>query len=348
MKNILLLYFFLFSVIAQSQTEFFNSKINFSQDQLNKFYSSISIDSTQVYFNANDYTVYAYDKKSGVLKWSYYTANKSNTSPKLNQNSVFVERHISENEDKCVQLNIKTGDTIQTLKIEGLNTQPVFRENIMFCTAISPGIGGAVLAYDLKKNDVIWEKFIAHGVSTQPYYLKDKIIANAESDNWFELNYSGQLLDTTCNNKTDIFVENIKCIRNFKYLTHNQKEIYDSYFEDHEYIKLKHTKDKTFLLGESKMLIINSKNKIEKEIKLEETLSDTENKTGFYTEILKAEANTVWFIYLSTLVVYDFKNSKTLQTFDLNKWHPHQAVLDGNNIWLISKNDGELVGLKLN
>ena len=246
-----------------------------------------------------------------------------------------------------MQLNSKTGDTIQTLKIEALNTQPLFRGELMFCTAISPGIGGAVLAYNLKKNSIVWQKFIAHGVSVQPYYFNDKIIANAEADNWFELNYTGQLLDTTCKQKTNLYVEDIKCVRKFKYLTHNQKELAASNFDESENLKIKYTKDGTIVLGENKMLIINSKNKIEKEINLEETITDTENKTGFYTEILKTEANTVWFIYLSTLVVYDFENNKTLQTFDLNQWHPHQAVLDGNNLWLISRNDGEMVGLTL-
>uniref|UniRef100_UPI00286CA025 hypothetical protein n=1 Tax=Flavobacterium sp. TaxID=239 RepID=UPI00286CA025 len=272
---------------------------------------------------------------------------KSNNAPIIYQTSLFASKHLSEYNDKCVQLNSKTGDTIQTLIIESINTQPIFKGNIMYCTAIDTETGGIVLAYDLKKNAVVWKKFIAHGVDKQPYYLKDKIIANAEDDNWFELDYNGKLLDTTCKHKTNLFVEDIKCVRNFKYLTHNQKELTSINFEDQEWLKIKYTKDHTLILGESKMLIINSKNKIEKEIKLEETISDAENKTGFYTEILKTEANTVWFIYLSTLVIYDFMNNKIIQTFDLNQWHPHQAVLDGNNLWLISKDDGELVGLKL-
>jgi len=347
MRNLLLIYLVIQNVLAYSQTEFFNSKINFSDKELNNFYSSFSIDSSQVYFNANDYTIYTYDKKSGVLQWSYYNGNKSDTAPKLNQNSVFVQKHLSEYENRCMQLNAITGDTLQLLKIEALNTQPIFNGDLMFCSAISPGTGGAVLAYNLKKNSIVWQKFIAHGVSVQPYYFKDKIIANVEGNNWFELDYNGILLDTNCKKKTNLFVDDIKCVRNFKYLTHNQKELSPSKFDEYESYKIKYTKNKTFILGESKMLIINSQNKIEKEIKLEETLSDAENKTGFYTEILKTDANTVWFIYLSILIVYDFENNKTIQTFDLNQWHPHQAILDENNLWLISKNDGELIGVKL-
>jgi hypothetical protein len=330
-----------------SQTEFFHSKIPFSTEHLGNFYSSFSADSTQVYINANDYYVHALDKKSGAINWSYYAGTKSNEAPKVHQDHVFVGKHFSEYDNKCVQLNAKTGDTIQTLKIEALETKPVFRDNIMYCTAIAPEIGGAVLAYDLKKNVVVWQKFIAHGVSAQPYYLKDKIIANAEGDNWFDLDYNGKLLDTTCKQKTDLFVEDIKCIRNFKYLTHNQKELSVSYFDAQEALKLTYTKDRTFLLGETKLLVINNKNKLEKSITLEEIIPTPEDQMGTYAEILKAEGTTVWLLAYNTLAVYDFKSAKTIKTYDLAKWNIHQAALEGENLWLISRNDGQLVGLTL-
>jgi len=74
--------FLLFFNFTQAQTEFFNSKINLFENKLEDFYSSFSIDNAQVYFNANDYQVYAYDKKTGDLNSSYYKANKSNNPPK--------------------------------------------------------------------------------------------------------------------------------------------------------------------------------------------------------------------------------------------------------------------------
>jgi hypothetical protein len=344
-----ILYFFcvLSTSSVFSQTEFFRSKIPFSTEQLGNFYSSFSVDSTQVYLTANDYYVHAVDKKTGDVKWSYYAGTKSNAAPKVHQGNVFVGKHISEYDNKCVQLNAKTGDTIQTLKIEALETQPFFRDNLMYTTAIVPGIGGSVLAYDLKKNVVAWHKFNAHGVSAQPYYLKDKIVANAEGDNWFELNYDGKLLDTTCKHKADLFLEDIKCVRNFKYLTHNQREFPAVYFDSEEVLKTAYTKDRTIVLGQAKMLVINSKNKIEKEIKLEEIIPLTEDQPGTYAEILKADENTVWVLAYNTLAVYDFKAGKTIKTFDLTRWNAHQAMLEGNNLWLVSRNDGQLVGLNL-
>jgi len=99
---------------------------------------------------------------------------------------------------------------------------------------------------------VIWKKFIAHGVDKQPYFLKDKIIANAEDDNWFELDYNGKLLDTTCEYKANLFVEDIKCVQNFVHLTHDDRGIsqyfLQEYFGDYENLKVSSYNNYTFLL----------------------------------------------------------------------------------------------------
>jgi hypothetical protein len=342
---------FLFSVNTWSQTEFFNSKINLSESELDKFYSSFSIDSSQVYFNANDYYVYAYDKETGVLNWSHYLANKTNNAPIPYQTNLFVSKHLSEYNNKCVQLNTKTGDTIQTLVIESINTKPIFKNNIMFCSGIDAGIGGAVLAYDLKKNNVIWEKFIAHGVDKQPYFMKDKIIANAEDDNWFELDYYGKLLDTTCKYKTNLFVEDIKCVQNFVHLTHDDRGIAQYFlqenFGDYENLKVRSYNNYTFLLGYTKLMILGNKLKIYKDIDVDQIITLPETGNNDLRKILKIDDNTIWFFYKNLIVVYDYKKGKTVKTFDLSQWRAHEVILDGNNLWLISQNDGQLVGLKL-
>ena len=153
LKLVFICLLYSFPIIAQ--TEFFNSKIKFSESQLDKFYSSFSMDSSQVYFNANDYYVHCYDKKTGVLNWSYRLESKTNTAPIAYRNNLIVSKYSSEYGDKCVQLNAKNGDTIQTLVLQSINTKPIFKENVMYCTGIDNGIGGAVIAYDLEKNNII-------------------------------------------------------------------------------------------------------------------------------------------------------------------------------------------------
>ena len=336
---------------TSSQTVFFNSKINFSESQLKKFYSSFSIDSSQVYFNANDYYVHAYDKQTGVLKWSYYLANKTNTAPVAYQNNLIVSKYSSEYGEKCLQLNSKTGDTIQTLALQSINTKPIFREKIMYCTAIDGGIGGAVIAYDLNKNSVIWGKFIAHGVDKQPYYLKDKIIANAEEDNWFELDYNGKMVDTTCEYKANLFVEDIKCVQNYVHRTHDNEGISQAflleYFGDYENLKVDSNNNYTFLLGDSKLMILKDNLEIGKEINVDEMVTLPEKAINGYREILKKDDTTIWFFYKNLIVVYDYINYKLINTIDVSSWRPHQVVFDDTQVWLISKNDGQLVGLEL-
>jgi hypothetical protein len=341
----------LYSTTTIAQTEFFNSKIQFSDDNLSHFYSSFSIDSSQVYFNANDYYVHAYDKQTGILKWSYYLANKTNYAPIPYKNNLLVSKHFSEYSDKCVQLNTKTGDTIQTLVIESINTKPIFKKNVMYCTGIDGGIGGAVIAYDLKKNNVIWGKFIAHGVDRQPYYLNDKIIANAEEDNWFELDYNGKMVDTTCEYKTNLFIEDIKCVQNYIHRTHDNKGISQTflqeYFGDYENLKVCSNNNYTFLLGYSKLLILKDKLEIAIDINIDEIVTLPEKAINGYLEILKIDETAIWFFYKNLVVVYDYINYKPVKTIDVSLWRPHQVILDNTQLWLISKNDGQLVGLEL-
>jgi hypothetical protein len=295
--------------------------------------------------------VHAYDKKTGVLNWSHYLANKTNKSPIPYQNNVIVSKYSSESGDKCVQLNSKTGDTIQTLVIQSINSKPIFKENVMYCTAIDGGIGGAVIAYDLKKNNILWGKFIAHGVDRQPYYLKDKIIANAEEDNWFELDYNGKMVDTTCEYKTNLFVEDIKCVQNYIHRTHDNKGISQAflleYFRDYENLKVDSTNNYTFLLSDSKLMIVKDNLEIDKEIDIDEIVTLPEKAINGYREILKIDDTSIWFFYKNLIVVYDYINYKLINTIDVSSWRPHQVVFDDTQVWLISKNDGQLFGLEL-
>jgi len=343
---------FFFFNSSFAQTEFFNSKIEFSDTQLSNFYSSFSIDSSQVYFIANDYNIYAYDKKTGTLKWKQYLANKTNTSPKVFQNSILVTKHLEENLNRTIQLNAKTGNTIQTLKIDALETNPFFKNSILYCAAIAPEIGGAILAYDLKNNTIVWQKFIAHGSSSQPYFFDNKIVANAEGDNWFEIDYNGKLIDTACANKANIYAEDIKCVKNYRFLTHDKKEITESFLQKNINYTIdlifEYQENNTFILGNETVLILGNKKKIQSKIELAELLPDILADQNSFRKIVKIEKNTIWFFYENNMVEYDFKMNKTLKTIDFSKWNPHQVILDNDILWLISSSDGQLYGIKIN
>lgn len=337
--------FFLFSAITLAQTEFFKSKLLLSEDHLTDFNSSISVDSIQVYFNANDKNIYAHDKKTGILKWSYYSGSKSNNAPKPHKNNVFFETGVGTWE----QLNAKTGELVRIVRVDGLSTQPVIKDTIMYCAAVSPHFGGAIVAYDLKHNSRVWQKYIGEGASLQPYFFKDKIVANFDEKFWFELDYTGDLLDkdTICYSKNfEPPLEENYCNIHYDLLNQYNKDVAVKNVSIGN-AKYYYTNEMTIVLENDKIKIID-KNKIVKEIYINKILKLPATKINDYREILKLEGNTIWFFYENTLVAYDIGKNKTIKTYNLNSWKPHQVLLDGTNLWLISKTNGELVGLKLN
>ncbi|WP_131494738.1 PQQ-binding-like beta-propeller repeat protein [Flavobacterium enshiense] len=348
MRHLFLLMFFLMGFNSKAQTEFFASKISFSERNLSDFYSSIAVDSSQVYFNANDYRLYAFDKKSGNENWQFYLANKSNKAPFIYKQTVLANEHVSQYSDKSSQLDSKTGIAIQELKIDEILTTPLFKDSIMYCTGLYEG--GAIIAYNLNKNEVLWSRFIAHGSSIRPYYLKDKIIVNAEGDNWFELDYDGKLIDNSCKYKSTFNDGSEVCAKNFKRLTHNQKELSENYFNNDDNVDIKYGKDKTILLSGNELIFINNRNKVSKKVDLDQTLEFPEGSDAYneYKSIVKADDNVVWVFYQNLLAVYDLKKNAIIQTIDLTKWNPHRLVADKNDLWLVSRNDGQLYGIHIN
>jgi len=345
MRNKTTLVFLFFSVIALAQTEFFKTQLLFPKDKLSNFYSSISVDSNQVYFNANDYNVYAHDKKNGNLNWSHYTGSKSNNAPKIYRNNVFVG-----GEDRFTQLNSKTGELVRDILLAGLSTQSIIKDTIMYCAAISPQIGGAIIAYDLKNNRTVWQKYIGHGITHQPYFFKNKIVAHFEENHWFELDYHGNALDkdTLCyyKNKMPPFEESFCNIR-YDLLNQCNKDLMLKKVSIQN-AKYFYTNEMTAVLKDDKIKIINNKNVVSNTIDIRKILKLCKPTINDYSEILKVEESTIWVFYDNALVVYDFKLNKTIKSYDLSFWNAHQVVLDGNNLWLISKTSGELIGLKLN
>ncbi|POY37456.1 hypothetical protein C3K47_06750 [Solitalea longa] len=339
MRNLfLLLLFLLVNSNSNAQTVFFVSKISISERNLLSFYSSLEVDNSQVYFNANDYRLYAFDKKTGKENWQFYLANKSNSAPIIYKQTVIVNEHVSEYNDKSTQLNSKTGFAIQTLKIDEILTAPLFKDSIMYCTGLYKG--GAILAYNLKKNEVLWSRFIAHGSTVQPYYLKDKIIANAEGDKWFELDYNGKLIDASFKFKSEPSNR----------LTHNQQKISENYFNNDDNVVIKYMNDKTILLSGSELIFINNKNQVSRKLDLNKTLKLTNASNGYnnFKSILKVGDNVLWIFYQNRLMIYSLKNNGIVKTIDLTKWKPHRLVADKNDLWLISRNDGQLYGIHIN
>lgn len=253
----------------------------------------------------------------------------------LHENMVLAEKY-EDSETKCVVLDVATGNELQVMDIE-LKNNPHFKDTIMYCTALQGG--GHIMAYDLKNSKVIWKHFTAHGADVQPYFFQDRIIANAENDNWVELDYQGNQIDKRCRNKLEMNDGSELCIRNFTRLTHNQKEIPETFFEPYDQPDISYGKDKTALLAGNKIIIFNDKNKVIRQAVLDEILEFPKTATfeKEYKCICRLTNNTVCFFYQNLLVIYDFEKNKVLKTTDLTKWNPHRVAMDGDNLWLFQQ-----------
>ena len=331
-----------------SQKEFFRSQQVFKEGQLDKFYSSISIHDSIILFNANDYHLYAYNKNNGSLKWTYKN-NYKTVVPVFVANNIIYAAASQKEEPQAVQISLADGNLIKTLPFGPLLTNPIIKNGILYSTAIYNY--GCIVAYDLIKDTVTWSRFIAHGCSTQPYYFENKIMANAEANNWVALGYDGILLDTTCAVKASVFVEDIPCVKNFIALAHDGLEIKGKLAEDilgNDFFgrpPILTTEKYTYVYYDDKLTVLSGKLKIKHQV-IVSSLADSlvENSD---TKLLKADNESIWILYGNHLLQYNHKTKLLVKLTDLTPWQPQQVLFDKENIWLISGKDGLLYGLSL-
>lgn len=352
MKPTLLAAVFFFTAISSfSQKEFFRSKQTFSASQLGNFYSSVTVAGDLLLFIANDYKLYAYDNNSGGQKWVTSLEYKTRAQC-FAADGIIYAPYYSEKQESTAMFDAATGKFIKQLPFGPLQTKPVIKDGVLYGTAIYEA--GCLFGYDTKADSVLWWRFIAHGLSTQPYFFDKYILANAEANNWFRINYKGQLTDTTCKGKADMFVQDIPCIKKFGALTHDGLELDAAFskkiFEnDEEAIRTENilkTTQHSFILHGDKLAVVGNKRKIAKLVDLTTLVEDSisENIAGI-SQLLAANEEAVTFAYLNQLMVYNFKQGKMEKQFDLTAWDPYQLLLDKDKLWMISRKDGLLYGL---
>lgn len=346
-KQLLTLIALLFLVSeAHSQKEFFRSQQVFTGEQMSNFYSSVTIHKEMVIFNANDYYLYAYNKNDGSLKWSVETNYKS-TIPVFVQEGI-IYAGISKNEiHQAAQFDLANGKLIKALPFGPLATKPFIKNGTLYGTAIYNF--GCIVAYDLQKDTVAWSRFIAHGFSRPPYYFENKILANAEANNWVALSYNGVLLDTTCTEKAALFVEDIPCIKKFTALSHDGLEIKGKLSEEifgvnfFDLPEIITTDNFTVVLSGDKLSILSKKLKLKQQVEVSSLGEGLAN--DYNVKLLKADDENIWLLYSGHLLQYNHKTKKMVRSTDLTAWEPNSVLPDEENIWLISGKDGLLYGL---
>jgi hypothetical protein len=345
MKPMLICALALLSFHANAQKEFFNSGKDFMLKESGSFFSSINLDGDMLLFNAVDYNIYAYDTKTGSLKWSYDNRWSSDIPPYAAGGYVWANT----DEGSGIQLDRATGKLVRTLPFS-IYTKPLFKNGILYSTGIYDG--GCLYAYDIAKDTVLWSRFLAHGCSGAPYYFNDKIVANGEANYWLELDYNGKLKDKKCDGEKTGFPSEYSCVRVFRALTHDRLEITqrlaeDIFAADDEYSDTASSSRHSFVLSNGTLTVLGDK--LKKKVTLDlNTLSDS-LEPGYFTpsQIVRADDERVWLLYGHHLISYHHKNKKAENIIDLRKWRPHQAILQNDHLWIISRNDGRLYGLTI-
>lgn len=329
------------------QTEIFVSKISFSEFQLSNFMSSIALDDETVYFLANNYNLYSYDKKSNNLKYEINIKTKSNEAVFIFRDTIITSLY-QDKRYSAIFIDKNSGQITKKLNVPKLKTNPYFiNANFFISTCIEDG--GQLIGYDLIKNEILWKHFIGHGVTKKFYVQNESVLANFDFDEWKFVNFNGEIEEEIVeeyetNNK-------MKLLHVFFELSHDNIEItqefLSEYFLNTEDLKVKTSTKNTVLLSQEKILILGNDSKVISNKELEKIIQLPDEGESEYLEILKIDTDNVWFFYQNLVVNYNFKKNKVIKTYDVTKWNAHQIKLDGNNLWLISATDGQLYHIKL-
>lgn len=334
---------------TKAQTEFFRSKQVYTEEQLDQLYASIALHDSLLIFNAPDYTLYAYNKKDGSLKWSSYTSYKTSVPVFIEGNRVYAGLYADKKEQAAI-FNIETGKLERKLPFGPLATKPLIKNNMLYGTAIYNF--GSIVGYDIIKDSVTWSYFIAHGYSTQPYFFNDKIIANGEGSNWIEIAYDGSLIDTTCADRNEEYGPYTPCIKRFKSLTHDRRELTDKLA--HEILGEDHsgtpamltTGNRSFIFDDGKLTVMGDKLKKKYAVDINDLVTE-EPKYNSKTKMLAADNENIWLLYRNHVLQYAHAKKKLVRSVDLDAWQPEKLLLDGNDVWLVSGKDGLVYGLHL-
>lgn len=339
---------FLCTAISHSQSVFFKSSQTIEQRHLAPFYSSVTLHDSLVLFNAVDYQLYAFDGNSGAEKWSYNLGRKSDAGPFICGNLVFATNGSSE----VVLLDPATGTLLKTLPVSSVETQPYEKNGIVYFTGLFDG--GSLIAYDPQADSVLWKRFLAHGVSVRPYYLADRIVANAEGDNWIEVRYDGILTDPDCDEGAapGDFPSQLPCARQFIARTHDGKEIQGKLanrlgIDADNLPVMAYASKHSFIIQEGTLTILGNNLKIKASLSLATLAGDLAEDTDARSTILAAGNETITLLFSNHLLTYDHHTKKLLKSVDLTHWAPHDAVMAGNKLWLISGKDGGLYGIEI-
>lgn len=328
-----------------SQTQLYKSSLKlfgFSPEE--DYYSSIAMKGNVIVFNAPNYHLYGIDKTNYKTLYDIEVNTMSNKPAYFHQETFFYGTYKNQ-ESKVVQFDLHSGNVIKELPFESIDTQPHLIGNTLYLTGLQSG--GRLFAYDIEKNQTLWDKFIGHGSDYEPDYQKDKIVVSVDKTWWSHLDYQGKHVPMESKKSFEID-DTPYFVIEYEFLTHDEKEISQEFLWENQltrHYSIKKTKNQTFVLSNNRLMILGNNKKVMLNADLSSVWFNDSEERGTLKKILQVDDKTIWLINQNQLVQYDFKKEKILRTINLDAWRPQQLILDNRTIWLISRNDGQLYAL---
>ena len=327
-----------------SQTQLYKSSLELSSFSPENNYASIAMKGNTIVFNASDYHLYGIDKTNYKTLYDIEVNTMSNKPAYFYQDTFFYGTYKNQ-ESKVVQFDLHSGNIIKELPFESIDTQPHLIGNTLYFTGLQSG--GRLFAYDIEKNQTLWDKFIGHGSEYEPDYQKDKIVVSVDKTWWSHLDYQGKHVPMESKKSFEID-DTPYFVIEYEFLTHDEKEISQEFLWENQltrHYSIKKTKNQTFVLSNNRLMILGNNKKVMLNADLTSVWYNDSEERGTLKKILQVHAKTVWLINQDLLMHYDFKKEKILRIVNLDIWRPHQLILDDRTIWLISQNDGQLYAL---
>lgn len=344
MNSRLTLFCFLFQAgCVFSQTQLYRSEQAGHSETEKNVYNSITLVGNAVIVNTSNYRLKALNKDNYQELWDIDVGTASNTSPYFYNDSFFHPTKKGERNSMALY-DLKTGKMIKELPFESIWSKPHFLGSTMYFMGAMDG--SRLLAYDIDNNETVWERQI--GLGGAPVFLKDKIIAEVDEKQWTEMDYKGKQL--TKKTKESVIIDTTKYnISNYEFPTHDGKKITGKFLSRKKISNWDFTKEvtekHTVLLGDRRLLILGDRRRVVLNLDLETIISPDLEDNYAVSKMVKMDDETIWLACENHLVHYNFKKKKLLRNVNLTHWQPYQLVLDGRDIWLISKNDGQLYHL---
>jgi hypothetical protein len=341
-------------IIAVNSTSLIGQQMIFRSDSAHAndyhvvAFSSFYVNGDLVLFNAEDYFLYAYHRKTGKKLWGHYVGYKGKISPFLYDGNV-----VAKGSYFMTAWGIQNGEEIERLPMSGLSTTPMVKGTMMYATG-SYQDQYHFYAYDFAAKKVRWHMPVGIGFATRPYYQKNHVYVNIDFGEWIKVDYEGRFQSCNSIPVSDSKTYPTDCKAYFELISHDglklSREQAARLFggQYHTVREVKYFGSRTVAVEKDGTRIIVLGNKL-KPVAVINLFDYTKEKIAYEdeTSIIGLKQNRLWILYNYNVYTYDLDKKQLTKDEWLSAFEPSAMQLIDDEVWFISWKDKRLYGFKL-